>query len=121
MTDKPRTINFFPVKKLRNKSKKKTSKKVNSVTNDGHQIYFLISGNHVKIGLSKNVKQRIVDLQTGNPIKLELLYSYPTKNNLPHLVESRLHHKFKKDRVHNEWFILSDDIKNYIKKLKSNK
>ena len=86
----------------------------------GKEIYFVKSGDYVKIGLSSNIKERLTDLQTGNPEPLELLYSYPIKKHKPINIEQAHHYRFRKHHHYNEWFHLSDEIKNYIEKIKVN-
>ncbi len=88
----------------------------------GKEIYFVKSGDYVKIGNSSNIKERLTDLQTGNPEPLELLYSYPINNkrHKPTNIEDAHHYKFRKHHHCNEWFHLSNEIKNYIEKIKVN-
>lgn len=64
--------------------------------------------NRVKIGKSKNVQERIMQLQTGNPNKLYVLKriilgSSEEMNNL----ETRLHRELKEKNINGEWFELS--------------
>ncbi len=35
-------------------------------------VYFIKAGEHVKIGIAKNIKSRISALQTGQAVKIEL-------------------------------------------------
>jgi len=57
-----------------------------------------------KIGFSKNPKQRLKELKTGNP-NLELVASWATKHNRK--LESTLHNTYKHKNVNGEWFSLS--------------
>jgi len=82
-----------------------------------YYIYFLKSGKYVKIGLSASIEKRITDLQTGNPVELELLCKYVVNSKY---AESRLHQKFREDHTLNEWFYLSENIKNYIEEILKN-
>lgn len=76
-------------------------------------IYFIgIKGfNYVKIGVTKNLKTRLEHLNNGSPFELEVLLIID--GNI--LVEQHLHNKFQQYRYKNEWFILSDEIINFIK------
>lgn len=78
-------------------------------------IYFVYAEevNRVKIGIANNAEQRLKDLRVGSPCELELLATF--KDDQPNnLLENYLHGKFKKYRLHGEWFEYSDEIKNFI-------
>jgi hypothetical protein len=66
-------------------------------------IYLISAGEHVKIGVAKDVKKRLAGLQTGNPVQLEVLTSYAPKVD-PYLLEKLLHEHFKDIRMSGEWF-----------------
>ncbi len=58
---------------------------------------------YAKIGYSVNPKKRVAELQTGNARKLKLLYAMPgTEDD-----ERRLHAKYIKEHVLQEWFRIS--------------
>jgi hypothetical protein len=67
-------------------------------------IYLIRSQQCFKIGIANNPEVRILELQIGNPVKLELVVSYEFENADP--VEWALHQKFAKKRVSGEWFAL---------------
>lgn len=75
-------------------------------------IYFIAdeSTNTVKIGVTKDVYKRLTALQTGHSTKLKLLHV--TEGSYEE--EKCLHKKYKKYKVRNEWFDLSDEIVNDI-------
>jgi hypothetical protein len=65
----------------------------------------------VKIGYATNVRKRLAGLQTGSAAKLELLCTvdpvrYP---------ERTLHHRFRADRVHGEWFRPSEAMRRFLR------
>ncbi len=64
----------------------------------------------VKIGKSKNVRDRLKALQTGNSDKLEILKTF--KTHMAKKVEKALHKKFSEYRGLGEWFIF-DNKKTY--------
>jgi len=72
-----------------------------------HSTYFIQSGDFVKIGVSKDPKHRLVQLQTANPNKLRLIHT----TSIP---EAELHIMFNKYREKGEWFLFSQDIKDFI-------
>lgn len=81
-------------------------------------IYFIQCEGTVKIGYSNNPHMRMVALKTSNPLELTMLLITEGNNS----DETALHERFKKDHYRGEWFVLSDDIKDYIKSVqKSNK
>jgi hypothetical protein len=77
-------------------------------------IYFTLetnrTANRIKIGYSKSPEERIKSLQTSSPVDLDVLLIMPGSKNLEHV----LHKTFKKDRLRGEWFVYSDDIKDFV-------
>ncbi|WP_342597390.1 GIY-YIG nuclease family protein [Cyanobacterium aponinum UTEX 3222] len=72
-------------------------------------VYLILdrgSMNKVKIGWSKNPHNRIRQLQTGHPNKLELIAQW----NVPRYYEKRIHRALflKKTNTLREWFSCSD-------------
>lgn len=65
-------------------------------------VYFIQCGpgGPIKIGVARNVKKRMAQLQTGQPYTLELLATMP--GNVT--VEQRLHLKLRAHRMSGEWF-----------------
>lgn len=58
---------------------------------------------HVKLGLSSNPTARLRALQTGNPYKLTLIWTFPCRNMAE--MESKFHKVFDKYRIAGgEWF-----------------
>lgn len=79
-------------------------------------IYLIKSGEYVKIGFSENINKRLSILQTGNPIKMEII-DYKEGNKID---EGILHSLCKEFRIRGEWFKDCDQVreifKNYISK-----
>lgn len=69
--------------------------------------YFVRSGQYVKVGYTINLTKRLSDLQMGSPHTLELLGV--TDEN-----ECDLHVKFAHYHFDREWFVLSDEIKEWV-------
>lgn len=64
--------------------------------------------NRVKIGKSKNVQERIMQLQTGNPNKLYVLKRIILGSSEEmNYLETRLHKELKEKNINGEWFELS--------------
>jgi hypothetical protein len=75
-------------------------------------VYFIadLEKDVVKIGVSKNPKSRLKQLQTSNSNRLALLgYIYGEKAE-----EQYLHCLFGKYKLSGEWFILNDEIIDYL-------
>lgn len=72
--------------------------------------YFITDGQgNVKIGhTDRDAYHRIMEMQTGNAFELKLL-------GVCDLNECELHVKFAHYHVRGEWFVLSDEIKEFIK------
>lgn len=80
-------------------------------------VYFVLAPEvgRVKIGYSeKPPYNRMIDLQVGSPVKLELIYSIPGGP----LLEKGIHAKFDSYRLHGEWFEYTDSLKDYICEIK---
>lgn len=77
-------------------------------------IYFISYHNYVKIGFTNKVKSRISQIQTSLPEKIEMELLIEGGFGL----EAELHLKFRTDRTNGEWFLFSDDIKEFIEKHK---
>jgi hypothetical protein len=63
-----------------------------------------------KIGVSKNPKSRLKQLQTGSGLKLSLLQSYPSV--YAHKIESSFHNRYSYLKTSGEWFNLPYTFKN---------
>ena len=76
-------------------------------TNSHRFIYILKSGEHYKVGITKDVKKRMRELQTGDPVRHMFVCSSFSKDasNL----ENRLHKAFAEYRGEGEWFTLSPE------------
>lgn len=68
-------------------------------------VYVIQAGEHVKIGWTTNLGNRIEDLRSGSPHRLDVLGVCPGDRDL----ERAWHHEFRSERVHGEWFQLSAD------------
>lgn len=79
-------------------------------------VYFIKEADRprVKIGFSKDIYNRVTDLQVSCSSELMLVgYFAGTRQD-----ESELHRRFKNDRIHGEWFNLSDELHSYIYSLR---
>lgn len=74
-------------------------------------VYFIRSGDHIKIGYATNVADRIRELQVGNPTPLQLLGVMPAARP----DEKRLHGQFAQTRIVGEWFQATPVLIDYIK------
>ena len=75
-------------------------------------VYIVKSGDWFKIGQTTfNVNSRLNDLQTGNPIKIELyaVYNFDNARSKAQQYERVLHSMFRHQRGIGEWFYLSPD------------
>lgn len=72
--------------------------------------YFIKCGTFIKIGYATNVSQRLAELQTGAPERLEILLTMPG----PQKLERSLHSKFHPLRSQGEWFRAEEPILTFI-------
>jgi predicted GIY-YIG superfamily endonuclease len=61
--------------------------------------------NPLKIGVAEDPKNRISQLQTGNPFRLKLITQIPCDSRKQaEYIERELHYQFRKFHMHGEWF-----------------
>jgi hypothetical protein len=85
-----------------------------NVYNGMDQVYFITTeepDGPIKIGLSFRPERRMAEMQAHSPVKLKLIGHIP--GSYPH--EDFLHDRFKKYRLHGEWF--SGEILEDVEKL----
>ena len=73
-------------------------------------IYFVRQGRYVKIGFTDNPKKRISTIQVSVPTKIEMMLLIEGGRKL----EKELHDRFHKQRTNGEWFLIDEDIDNYL-------
>jgi hypothetical protein len=69
-------------------------------------VYLIQAGEYTKIGIARNVRVRLATLQTGQPIRLVLRGAVELEDYTG--AEAELHEMFSAQRVHGEWFALTD-------------
>ena len=77
------------------------------------QIYFIQMCppiGPIKIGIAKDIKNRLLSLQTGSPYDLKLLYYFNGDINY----EKELHRYWDYYRMNGEWFHPCDGILKFI-------
>lgn len=76
-------------------------------------VYFIeaVGTNRVKIGYAENPDERVLELQTGSPYPLRLLFSVPGDR----AVESEYHTRYSHSRIDNsEWFYFDSKLRQLI-------
>lgn len=69
--------------------------------------------NYFKIGVSKNISQRIKQLQTGSAGSIKVLNTF--KSEFAHKIEKSLHRKYNAYNIKGEWFDLPESaIESFI-------
>ncbi len=81
--------------------------------NNNKSLYFIKCGDYVKIGTSRSVKDRIDQLQTGNPQEIEVLAVFEEQA----FREYAIHKTFVHLNIRGEWFRYTEEIENYLKVL----
>lgn len=80
----------------------------------GPVIYFARCGEYIKIGFTRGKpQQRLKGLSTANPLPVELVATAPGGQDL----ERELHQRFSAFHWSGEWFVFSDQIREYIASL----
>lgn len=78
-------------------------------------VYFIEGGGLIKIGVAFMPEWRMEQLQAMSPVPLTLLAIAPGGYEL----ETKLHLKFAKSRVHGEWFRPTQELADIIKEYKT--
>lgn len=78
-------------------------------------IYFIRSGDTVKIGRAVDVSERLRTFQTSHPADLALLAAIPGHA----VLEPAIHQRFQHLHAHGEWFYLADDLLRFIRAVKA--
>lgn len=74
-------------------------------------VYFLSSGELIKIGRTKDIHRRISCIKTMSPLPITLLgFIQGDKSK-----EKAIHNKFSNIRSHGEWFFKSTDLEAFIR------
>lgn len=73
-------------------------------------VYFIVVGDVVKIGRTKNLTKRIEALRVGLAHPIDAVY-FDSKDRL---MELEVHKMFAEDRLLGEWFRLSDALRTYL-------
>lgn len=85
-----------------------------------YYVYFVQAGENgpIKIGVAKNVKNRLRGLQTANPVKLKVLKNFEfSSEKRAREIEQRFHNFFKHTRMIGEWFRYKPFTVRYIENL----
>lgn len=69
---------------------------------------------YIKVGFAYNPSGRLIDLQVGCPLELELVGVIPEGG---YSLEQEIHKDLADDRVRGEWFLVSERILPWLKKL----
>jgi hypothetical protein len=77
---------------------------------DGSFVYFILSGDKVKIGTARDPRSRFQQIRAGIPGRARVYYVTPGDR----LLEQGLHKKFAEDRLSGEWFVYSKPIRDWI-------
>ena len=73
------------------------------------KTYLISDGTYVKIGKSDNIQQRFGSIQTHHPLPLMVVLIVDRD------VERELHQRFSKYKKRGEWYLLSQEIYNFIR------
>jgi hypothetical protein len=76
----------------------------------GSYVYFLESNGLIKIGRAKSIKNRLRSLRSGSSSPIRLIHYV----NGGKSQEAIFHKRFKHLRQHLEWFLLEEDLRDYL-------
>lgn len=96
----------------------KNARKANRKRNPDGYIYIIkLSGHHLyKIGVSKNPKKRLADIDSALPFPIEKLGQFYFKD--VYNMEENIHDSLEENKYRREWFLLrEEDVKIMIKQI----
>lgn len=73
-------------------------------------VYFVRAEKRIKIGVTRNIRSRMMALQTGQAAKFELLFAIPGDRRL----EDFFHRQFELEHVDREWFAMEGELKAFL-------
>jgi hypothetical protein len=73
-------------------------------------VYMIYGGGRLKIGTTKDLIDRLDTLQNTSPNTLQIVWCAIGDRKY----EKKLHAMFATDRLHGEWFNVSDDIRAFL-------
>ena len=76
------------------------------------KVYIAKSGEYYKIGISDNPPERIKQLNTASPERIQLVSEYKSVNAVA--AEKRLHKSLRHYRKNGEWFALTPKMFNLL-------
>lgn len=78
-------------------------------------VYFIqgVDGGPIKIGRTRNLKERLRSIQMSSPVRLRVLAAY---RNPDEDAETKLHQRFRVHRLHGEWFEDCPKIRKFIRR-----
>jgi hypothetical protein len=83
-------------------------------------VYFIKTGDAIKVGIASDVNRRVVEIQVGNPHKIELLHTISTSEGNARKIESQIHILFRKTNLNGEWFQANQFMIDFIRHIKDN-
>ena len=107
----------FPHSNLHKNAKLRLDADDRSFIEDLGGIYFIRSGDYIKIGKSTNFSARLAQLQTAHFNLLELIHSIPIMfDHKMSVAEGALHKYFRNNLTEskNEWFHFRGELKRFI-------
>ncbi len=83
-------------------------------------VYFIKTGDAIKVGITSDVNKRTIEIQVGNPHKVELLHTIDTSEENARKIESQIHELFRKTNLNGEWFHANQFMIDFIRHIKDN-
>jgi hypothetical protein len=81
-------------------------------------VYFIKTGDAIKVGIATDVNSRLVSVQVGNPHKMTLLHSISTSEQHAREIESQIHNLFHKTNLNGEWYQANQFMMDFITHIK---
>lgn len=83
-----------------------------NVRDDRACVYFLAADSlgMVKIGTTRNLEQRLMDIRISCPVPIRVVYQRPGG----HRMETEFHRRFAAQWSHGEWFRMEGELRDFL-------
>lgn len=85
-------------------------------------IYFILSGNAIKVGMTSDISNRLSNIQVANSDKIQVLHIIGPLNDMAECkkMESQIHEIFTRTHISGEWFHATQFMRDFISNIKEN-
>ncbi len=83
-------------------------------------IYFLSTGDAIKIAVLNSALTKLTDIKVSNPQDIILVHSFFCEDGKERQTEAKIHHLFQSIRLRGDWFKADPSLLGFIDYIKLN-